>query len=76
MCAHPARHSYGYNASPFYQKLLSVLAVLRVEHAICATPPVMPRPMLSEELGSACARVAGCAFADLLLAQSRTAASR
>lgn len=42
---------YGYSASPFYQKLLSLLAHYKVTFDICSTPPILPRPMLADELG-------------------------
>lgn len=42
---------YGYDLSPFYQKVVYLLAHYKVDWALVKVPPIPPRPMLSDELG-------------------------
>lgn len=35
---------YGYPASPYYQKLVSTLAFLKIEYSVCSQPNALPRP--------------------------------
>lgn len=41
---------YGYNSSPFYLKVVNLLAHYRVNYDVVKTGFMPPRPMLSEEL--------------------------
>ncbi|EPQ30493.1 uncharacterized protein PFL1_02019 [Pseudozyma flocculosa PF-1] len=42
---------YGYDASPFYQKMLFLLAHYKVDFVVVKVAPMPPRPALSELLG-------------------------